>query len=117
LADYVDEPGTGNQFCGQWHVLEDDQVPRLGLSGQNQRLGHGTVLGTRVWDQQGRFLLTLGPLTWQQFLDLLPIGRHFDALCELTRLYVGETLQYAFQLRLRAAEVPAARLGRADGPR
>jgi type VI secretion system protein ImpH len=117
LADYFGMQVAGQQFCGQWYVLEDDQVTRLGTSGQNQHLGHGAVLGTRVWDQQGHFLLTLGPLTWQQFLDLLPIGRHFDALCELTRLYVGETLQYAFQLRLRAAEVSAARLGRADGPR
>ena len=117
LSDYCGMQVSGEQFCGQWHALEDDQVSRLGLSGQNQHLGHGTVLGTRVWDQQGHFLLTLGPLTWQQFLDMLPIGRHFDALCELTRLYVGETLQYTFQLRLRAADVPVARLGRADGAR
>ncbi|MGE3540631.1 MAG: type VI secretion system baseplate subunit TssG [Candidatus Tectimicrobiota bacterium] len=117
LADYVGVPVRGQQYCGQWYVLEADQLTHIGVSGQNQRLGEGVVLGRRVWDQQGQFRLTLGPLTLQQFLDLLPIGQHFDALCELTRLYVGETLTFTFRLCLRAAEVPATRLGHAGGAR
>jgi type VI secretion system protein ImpH len=117
LADYFGIQVRGEQYCGQWYALEADQVTRLGRSGQRQRLGDEAVLGTRFWDQQGKYRLVLGPLTWQQCLEFLPIGVHFDALCALTRVYAGDALACEYRLALRAAEVPGSRLGGSHGPR
>lgn len=117
LGDYFQVPVRGQQFSGQWQHLEADQVTKIGVSGQHQALGRGTILGTRVWDQQGTFELHLGPLTLQEFLDFLPIGRAFHPLCALTRLYVGQALAFRIRLALKAAEVPESRLSNTDGPR
>jgi type VI secretion system protein ImpH len=117
VADYFGVPAKGWQFCGRWRALEADQVTTLGVSGQNQRLGQGTVLGTRLWDQYGAFELRLGPLTLRQFEAFLPIGQCFDALCELTRFYVRDAFDFTVRLLLRAAEVPTAQLSREHGSR
>jgi type VI secretion system protein ImpH len=117
LTDYFRIPVKGQPFCGQWYPLDADQVTAIGASGQNQRLGHGVVLGRRVWDQQGSFELHVGPLTWVYFEDFLPIGGVYRSLCELTRFYVGPELGFDVRLTLQAAEVPAARLSAESGPR
>ncbi|MBI3329157.1 MAG: type VI secretion system baseplate subunit TssG [Nitrospinae bacterium] len=117
LADYFHVPVKGHQFCGQWYPLEEDQVMSIGTSGRNQRLGNGAVIGNRIWDQQGRFELWLGPLTLKAFLDVLPIGRGFRPLCELTRFYVGQEFDFDVHLTLKAAEVPESRLSVVNGPR
>lgn len=117
LTDYFRIPVQGRPFCGQWYPLAADQLTLIGKSGQNQRLGQDVVLGRRVWDQQGSFQLHVGPLTWADFQDFLPIGGAYRALCELTRFYVGPEFGFDIRLTLQAAEVPAARLGTSSGPR
>jgi type VI secretion system protein ImpH len=117
LTDYFNITVQGRQFCGQWYHLEADQVTTIGSTGHNQQLGHGAVLGTRVWEQQGKFTLCLGPLTLAQFLDFLQIGRGFRSLCELTRFYVGHELDFSFRLTIQADEVPESRLSVTNGPR
>ncbi|HEV2446919.1 MAG TPA: type VI secretion system baseplate subunit TssG [Candidatus Sulfopaludibacter sp.] len=109
------------QLVGRWRSLEPDQWSRIGSRGRNQRLGSGVVVGTRVWDQQGAFRVELGPLHFGQLLDLLPPakafrsqGKAYPALCELTRFYAGPEFEFQFRLTLRAAEVPASKLGAAQ---
>ena len=104
-------------LTGQWHSLEEDQVTVLGTPGQNQRLGQTAVLGRRVWDQQGRFTLMIGPLKLPEFREFLPPGNRFRPLSELTRFYVGQELDFECRLQLRAEEVPESRLGGDSAPR
>jgi type VI secretion system protein ImpH len=117
LSDYFQVPVRGASLCGRWYPLAADQTTRLGVTGQNQHLGQGVVLGTQVWEQDAAFALWLGPLTLQQFLDFLPTGRGFQPLCALTRFYVGQEFASMFYLTLPAAEVPASRLSASQGPR
>lgn len=117
LSDYFGIKVKGWQFCGRWYPLEDDQVTRIGVSGQQQWIGRGAVLGTRVWDQQGAVEIRLGPLTLAQFLDFLPPGRGFEPLCELIRFYVGDALDFHLRLLLQAAETPTGQLSYLHGSR
>ena len=117
LADYFHVPVTGHQFVGQWYDLEADQLTTIGVSGQNQYLGHGVALGTRVWDQSGKLELHLGPLTLKAFLDLLPNGMGFRALCALTQFYVGYACDVSFRLTLKPSEIPTTRLSSVSGSR
>ena len=117
LSDYFRVRAKGVQLYGQWHRLEEDQITSIGVFGQNNALGCNVVLGTRVWDQQGKFEICLGPLSFKEFLDFLPIGHGFTPLCELTRFYTGTELEFSFRLMLKGDDVPESRLGGEGGPR
>lgn len=118
LSDHFKVEVKGEQFVGQWADLDESQWTRIGVSGQNQVLGRDpVVLGTRVWDQQSKIELRLGPLTLQQFHTLIPTGWGFRSLCDLTRFYLGDTLDVSFRLVLKGEEVPPPVLGMVDEPR
>ncbi len=122
LAQHFRVSVSVRQLVGRWRTLEPDEWSAIGVRhGRNQRLGDGVVLGTRIWDQQGSFLVELGPLRIGQFLDFLPKstafpsqGTAFPALCELTRFFAGPEFEFLFRLTLRADDVPVARLGKAQ---
>jgi type VI secretion system protein ImpH len=121
LADYfqIEHGVKGQQFTGRWYDLDETQWTKIGVTGQNQVLGRSAVvLGTRVWDAQAKIDIHLGPLTYKQFKELLPTGWGFRSLCDLTRFYLGDTLDVSFHLILKGAEVPTTHLStQANGPR
>jgi type VI secretion system protein ImpH len=77
------------------------------------------VAGDRVWDQQAKFRIRVGPLTYAEFCGLLPSGSAFRPLVELVRFFAGQEYDFDMQLILKATEVPSCRLGQvgADAPR
>lgn len=103
------------QFSGRWLALDSADRSALGPEGPHNGLGTGLSLGGRVWDEQGKFRLRLGPLTYRQFLAFSPDGPDFLALCQMTRLYVDGGLDFDVQLVLKADEVPGCLLSHAAG--
>jgi len=122
LTDYFAVTVRVAQFRGAWLPLAEDSRSRLGSAspgiggGAHNILGRTAVVGRRFWDQQARFRLRVGPLGFAHFCDLLPSGRLFGTMVQLTRFFVGQALDFDIQLVLRAPEVPACRLGE-RGPR
>jgi type VI secretion system protein ImpH len=120
LSHYFGVTVTGRQFRGRWLTLEQDQVTVIGPRGQNQVLGESAVLGGKVWDQQTKFRLVVGPLKFKVFEEFLPIGPRFRPLVEMTRFYVGGELDFEINLIMKGPDVPPARLSAspaAGGPR
>ena len=115
LADFFQIEVVSEPFIGQWQDLPDDEYTFLGINQQNQVLGRTTVLGTRIWDQQGKFGLHLGPLSLKQFKDFLPTGTGFKPLCEITRFFVGPELDFEINLILKKEEIPQTQLSHHDG--
>jgi type VI secretion system protein ImpH len=113
LGAYFAVPVAVRQLVGRWLEIEPDQRTALGL--RNHALGRDASLGSRVWDQQGKIEVRLGPLTLSQFLDFLPTGRAFRALVGLVRYYVDEGIDFDVRLTLQSNQVPPCRLG--WGPR
>jgi type VI secretion system protein ImpH len=117
LAGYFGVAVEVVPFRARWWQLDEREVTRIGVNGQNQRLGRGAVLGRRVRDQQASIEIRLGPLSRPQFLEFLPGGRRFEPLSSLVRFYVGRELDFVFRLVLQAPEVPELRLGVQGGAR
>ena len=105
LSDYFGVPANIRQFSGQWLKLDDDSITRLGAT--NSELGVTTIAGARVWDNQSKFRVRLGPLSFNQFRDFLPVGSAFKPACDVARLMAGTELDFDVQLILKAEEVPA----------
>jgi type VI secretion system protein ImpH len=115
IEDYFGVPADVVPFAGRWDTIESNDLTRIGTTGENQLLGMGAVLGPRVWSDDAGFEIQLGTLNFDQFLSFLPNGRAYHALVDLVRFYVRDDLAFAFRLTLAAAEVPALRLGAAEG--
>ena len=105
LSDYFAVPARVEPFSGQWLKLDEESVSRLGCA--NSSLGVSTVAGTRVWDDQSKFRLQFGPLSFQEFAALLPGGSAFKPLVDLTRFLAGLEFDFDLRLTLKAAEVPS----------
>lgn len=110
LCDYFGLPIEVRQFAGQWLEIEPNDRSTVGSSGQHNALGVSMVLGTRVWDEQGKIRLRVGPLTFEKFLDLLPEGTTLGPLGQMTRLYLDEQCGFDVQLVLKSECVPECRL-------
>jgi type VI secretion system protein ImpH len=104
LGDYFGVGARIEQFWGQWLKLDEDNLTRLGSA--NSELGTNTIAGSRVWDNQSKFRLKIGPMTLKKFTEFLPTGGSFKPAVELTRLLAGNELDFDIQLVLKAEEVP-----------
>lgn len=105
LSDYFGVQVKITQFSGQWLSLEKDDLTKLGKN--NSRLGLNTVAGTKVWDNQSRFRVQVGPLGLKEFTAFLPTGSAYRAIADLIRLVVGQELDFDVKLSLKAKEVPS----------
>ncbi len=106
LRDYFSVPIEIDQYVGSWYALEDADRCHLSPASESNQLGVGAFLGDRVWDQQARFRIRIGPVDIRAFRDFLPNGEGMAKLKELTQYLVGQALAFDVQLFLRAADVP-----------
>jgi type VI secretion system protein ImpH len=95
---------------GVWLELEPGQRTAIGPSGRNQALGHGTVLGARVWDQAGGILITLGPLGFHEALAFLPDGTAFREMRRLVDFLLGRAFALSLQLTINPQDMPISKL-------
>jgi type VI secretion system protein ImpH len=103
------------QFSGQWLKLDPGDRSAAGRTGRHNRLGVDVVIGSRVWDEQGKVRLRLGPLGFEAFRDYLPDGPSFRPLVQMARLFLDAEFDVDVQLVLKTDEVPACRLSSRPG--
>ncbi len=108
LSDFFHIPAKIESFTGQWLKLDSESITKLGQ--ENSRLGQDTIVGSKVWDQQSKFRLLFGPLNFQRFKEFLPTGSAYQPTIDLTRLLVGQELDFDEQLVLKNTEVPTCKL-------
>ena len=115
LKGYFGEPVEVLQFVGRWLLLGPGDRSRLGARGVNNQLRVNLTLGSRVWDEQGKFRLRIGPLSYARYTEFLPGRPAFQALVKMARLYIGPEYEFDVQLVLHAQDVPRCRPGVKQG--
>lgn len=105
LADYFGINAKTEQFFGQWIDLDKESITKL--SRANSSLGVDAIIGTRIWDQQSKFRLTLGALSFREFRAFLPDGTAHKPLRSIVRFMIGLEFDYDVQLVLAAGQVPS----------
>ncbi len=104
VEDYFGIRARVEAFHGQWLALDRRDLTRIGR--QKNLLGSNTIVGKRIWDQQSKFRLKLGPLTIDKFQAFLPVGSGYKALKSIVDLMVGFELDYDVQLCLAKTQIP-----------
>lgn len=112
LSDYFDISMQVKSFQGRYFTINLSERAHLQISSKASRLGFNAVLGSRIWDGNHYFELSMGPLNYDQFLQFLPETRHLSALITLTLLYVGVEWNFGIRLVLKADQVPNCQIGR-----
>src|SRR5215213_3009319 len=105
ISDFFGVKAKLVQFFGQWLPLGPDDVTRVGT--QNATLGMDSIVGSKVWDQQSKFRVRLGPLTFNQFQAFLPNGSARQPFLSIVRLIAGIEFDHDLQLRLLGRQVPS----------
>lgn len=115
LSDFFGQKVGVKQFRGQWlRIAVPDQTRLPGADvadGQYNHLGASAVIGSRTWDMQGGFRITIGPLSYEAFRSFMPGGQGYHQLVGLTRAYAGPGLDFDVQVTLAREQVPYLRLG------
>lgn len=96
------------QSVGRWVPLGNADLNRAGLG--NCRLGVDLTVGEEVYDLNGAFRMTFGPVDWPSFQEFLPTGQAFSKARALARLFCTDPLAFEIEVRLRAGEVPEMQL-------
>lgn len=112
LEDYFEIKVAVLPFKGQWNEIQEDDLTYIGA--RNNVLGQSAVLAKRIWDEEASVEVQLGPLTLDQFVAFLPIGRSHHALVAAVSYYLRGELGFMFRLQIAAGEVPELRIGRAE---
>lgn len=115
LSDFFGVRATIEEMAGRWIDLPAQYRSRLGHP-ETAVLGTSVIAGSRVWDCQSMFRLTLGPMDLSRYERLLPGTQGFDRLRDWIRLYAGTETAWEVRLVLRKDCVPMPRLpGKAIG--
>jgi len=104
LSDYFGVKAKIEQFFGQWLELDAESITTLGQA--NSLLGTSAIIGTRIWEQQSKFRVRLGAMSFREFQDFLPNGTAHKTLKSIIRFIVGLEFDFDVQLVLLAKQVP-----------
>lgn len=111
VAGFFRLPVTIEEFVGEWIGIPADSLCKLGKSKGTGRLGINVVAGERMWSEQHKFRLRIGPLAFADYQRFLPTGSSLARLVAAVRNYLGDELAWDLNLVLRQGEVPPLRLG------
>jgi type VI secretion system protein ImpH len=121
VQELFDVPVAIQQFVGQWIELPSAEQSRIGCEPLGRSLGNqlgvDTVIGKRVWDNENRFRLTIGPLTWDRFQEFLPAQPLLRVLTDFVRRIVGPQYDFDIRVLVESEQVQGVRLDTVPGVR
>jgi type VI secretion system protein ImpH len=97
------------QFIDREVFISPEDQTQLGSA--NARLGVDALCGSRGMENQTKFRLCLGPMGYEHFFRLLPMGDLLQPIFSLVRYMVGIEYEFEIRLILRREEVPPCVLG------
>jgi len=122
LSDFFETPVAIRENVGNWLDLPPNGLCRLGEERETGIVGHGLVVGSRYWDCQLRYRITIGPMRftdYERFFVPDPVSGGATcrgslarrALIEWVRSYTALEFFVDVQLVLKKEEVPEIALG------
>lgn len=98
LSEYFGVPVRLEEFVGAWDPVPAKMRSTLGVT--EPVLGFGAALGARLWRNDLRVRLHIGPLDEETAKEFLPLGRSHAALHDMVSLFAVPSVQYEVRLLL-----------------
>jgi type VI secretion system protein ImpH len=124
LREFFGAPVEIEEFVGRWSELPEQYLTRLGRKGVSTiacgsggRAAGTAILGGRVWECQSTVRITIGPLPWKAYEQILPGSKGYEQLVSWISMFGGIELGWEVVLVLDRREVPLPRLGGGGGVR
>jgi type VI secretion system protein ImpH len=97
--------------------ISPEDLSRIGQA--NGQLGVDAVCGSFVRENQTKFQVDLGPMSYARFIRFLPSGDRLRPVFSLIRYMVGIEYEFTVGVFLKREEVPPCVLGlqKPDSPR
>ncbi|MGI9282652.1 MAG: type VI secretion system baseplate subunit TssG [Endozoicomonas sp.] len=107
------------QFIGDWYQIPGDLQTQLPgktnrFQGVNNVLGQNMVLGAQSWQIQSRFRVVLEPMSYRQYMTIMPGTRKLDSMKALIRMMAGAELDFDIFIQVREKELPPLQLGQRE---
>ncbi len=112
LSDFLNTTVKISQFEGEWLEIDKSDRNKIGHRNETCCLGRSFTIGRRIFSRQHKFRIVIGPVSYEQFTDLLPGQKKFRELTMLVRMRSGITLKSEYALKVDRQTVPHAALGR-----
>jgi type VI secretion system protein ImpH len=100
---------TIRQWVDRIIPLAPEDQSQIGFA--NGSLGVNTVCGNCTWENQTKFRVVLGPMSFAAYSRFLPSGDLHPIVVALARQMSGMEFEFDIQVMLRREEVPGCRLG------
>jgi type VI secretion system protein ImpH len=97
------------QFIDRTLSISPEDQTQLGVA--NGQLGVDAICGNSAWENQTKFRIHLGPMSYGYFLRLLPAGDLLRPIFSLVGYMVGVEYEFEIRLILTREEVPPCVLG------
>ncbi len=110
VQDYFGVGASVKEFTGAWLLLPENARTVLGDPNQPAALGGSTYIGKRVWSIAHRFVLSIGPLSWNSFLSFKPGSSELTELYDLVRNYMGDEWAWELELQIKKGEARPTQL-------
>jgi type VI secretion system protein ImpH len=102
LSDYFAVPFALEPFAGSWDYLPENKRCRLGSrSATGAKLGHGAMLGNRIWRRDLQVKIHVGPLDREDLDRFLPGREGAIALAKMLALFGLPSLKFEVRLHLK----------------
>lgn len=111
LSRYFCVPFSLQEFVLHWIAIAPEERTQLGIPGPAAVIGEGALIGHYIPDCQGKFCLTIGPLTLEDYCHFLPNGRNISKMIEWVREFTGYEYVWEVELLLKPNIAPPARIG------
>ena len=111
LGEFFGLPVAVKEFVGQWTEIPPDFRCILDENAKAADLGLSTTIGSHVWDCQQMFAVVVGPVSFRDYLRLLPGGASLPKLVDFVRNYLADELMWELRLILRKAEASGGPAG------
>lgn len=109
ISHYFDiKKVTIKQWQTRFVTIAPEQKMQLGV--QNASLGQDTVIGEKVRDCMGKFVICLHELDKSTLIKFLPSGQHYQTLLTLVSFILREQMAFDLELELKKEDIQPMQL-------